>query len=146
MGISVPPICQVKQSLFERQSRVHKRLYLYLVSTWEAWSVWSECSLTCGINSVKQRTRICGIGVGTCEGMDTEEDACALIECRKCKENLLEFIRTTLINLPLFSSCCLAGLVAMVSLHSNMWTWSHKTKDKGLWSRLRGLQWERCRE
>lgn len=47
---------------------------------WNDWTSWSLCSATCGINSFKQRTRICSILNG-CEGSNIDQSICPNITC-----------------------------------------------------------------
>ena len=45
---------------------------------WSQWSSWGECSESCGVQSVKERTRVCQ-GGNNCPGDDTE-----VMDCEKC--------------------------------------------------------------
>jgi len=49
---------------------------------WTQWTEWGVCSLTCGNNGTRTRTRICGFRIPTaphgknCTGGDTQTDSC----------------------------------------------------------------------
>ncbi len=49
---------------------------------WTQWTAFGPCSLTCGSDAVKKRTRNCHRQSGRpCSGFETESKNCELIAC-----------------------------------------------------------------
>lgn len=50
------------------------------VGVWGVWSLWGSCSVSCGGNGLKQRTRTCSIP-NRCQGQGSEQVACTEAPC-----------------------------------------------------------------
>ncbi|XP_053380177.1 sushi, von Willebrand factor type A, EGF and pentraxin domain-containing protein 1-like [Mercenaria mercenaria] len=84
--------CQIENSSYACECKADFLGVLCEVSTvnggWAEWSIWSECSVTCGDGS-RQRKRLCNNPPPTeygktCFGLMSESKMCVMDECQAC--------------------------------------------------------------
>lgn len=79
------------------RNNVYTTFYLAACGGWSAWSEWSECSVSCGLNGITSRLRVCdnpapANGGEACEGESSQNKDCSAAPCREISFNHLSFV------------------------------------------------------
>lgn len=114
----------------DRQKEICSVPYCPIDGKWSEWSLWSECSASCG-SGTKIRYRKCNNppaihGGAYCIGDNVESFSCYVASCAGKKIGSINHFSFNLIaeNSLHRSSRWLVLLVTMVSMQQNLWAWT----------------------